>query len=69
MPETIYKEDEVYLSKESLRETFGATDKAELVYDILKELENNGVDDKFKNTDKIESTLKRFKDELHKFIR
>lgn len=69
MSKTIFEGDEVYLSNESLRETYLASDKADLVYNLLRELENNGVDSQFKNSNEIESALKRFKNELHKFVR
>ena len=69
MPRITYDENEVYLTHEEVEETIIASDKAELVYNLLKKLGKSGIDTTFKDSNEIESTLNKFKNELHEFIK
>lgn len=61
MPETFYKEDEVYLTTEAVNNTRTGVDKAAMVYNLIKRLQENG---RAIYTPEVEAILSRCADEL-----
>ena len=53
MPETIYHEDEVYLTEEQVNDACHGYEKADMVYNLIRRLQKNEVYVSAKEVDEI----------------